>query len=282
MAAAALVVLAATVGAVGLNTVRGPLGWSAADYAPAALATTLKPYYQSRVPDGPGPFPTALLFSGCDGPKDNLPFLAEELAEAGWASIIVDSHRPRQYEKYEAWRLVCSGQLLNGSERAGDVAVALDNARRMDFVDDAQIVMIGASHGGWAVLDFLTLVSQNRVPPILQTWPVSIQEAGLSGLQSVVVLYPYCGTLSMAGRDGWSVPVPAMFLLVEGDTITDFDDCLQLAERERGRGQPIEIGTFRGVTHGFDQVEKSLWSRLEFNPDARDAAVREILEFIDD
>ena len=95
-----------------------------------------RPFYRVTRPDGPGPFPTALLFSGCDGPKDNLERWARDARRAeGWASIIVDSHGPRGFSDYEVWRLVCAGQLFMGSERAGDVLVAIDDARRMRFVD---------------------------------------------------------------------------------------------------------------------------------------------------
>lgn len=280
--AAGILTLVAAFGAVGVNTLRGPMGWSTADHAPAALAATLAPYYRTVIPEtGDGPYPTALLFSGCDGPKDNLGFLAQALAEAGWASIVIDSHGPRDYEKYEAWRLICSGQLLTGAERAGDVAVAIDEARAMEFVDGERIALIGASHGGWAIFDFLALASSGRVPPILESWPNSLARDGLSGIESVVALYPYCGALSIAGREGWSADVPALFLLVEGDSIADDRDCLDLAAKEQALGAEVEVGTFRGVTHGFDQAQKSALSTLEFNADARVAAVREIVSFLD-
>jgi dienelactone hydrolase len=278
--ATGIVILLTALGALGVNTLRGPMGWSMAAHSPVALAETLAPAYRITRPEGEGPFPTALLFSGCDGPKDNLGVLAHALAEQGWASIIVDSHGPRSYDKYETWRLICSGQLLTGAERAGDVAVAIDDARGMDFVDAGRIALIGASHGGWAVLDFLALASQGRVPPILEAWPESFRDDGLAGIESIVALYPYCGSLSIAARDGWTLDLPTLFLLVEGDGIADETDCLRLVEREQDRGIDVEIGTFRGVTHGFDQADKSALSPLEFSPAARAAALREITAFI--
>jgi dienelactone hydrolase len=277
----AAVVVLTVLGALGANTLRGPMGWSMAAHTPVALTETLSPYYRITKPRGAGPFPTALLFSGCDGPKDNLDVLARALAETGWASIIVDSHGPRAYDRFETWRLICSGQLLTGAERAGDVAVAIDDARGMAFVDADRIALIGASHGGWAVLDFLALASEGRVPPILEKWPDSFLERGVSGIRRVVALYPYCGVLSIAANDGWQVDVPTLFLLVDGDAIADDQDCRRLASREQSRGLEVEVGMFRGVTHGFDQAEKSALSTLAFDPAARAAAVREITAFLE-
>lgn len=97
-------------------------------HAPDALAAKLRQGFTVSEPAGDGPFPTALLVSGCDGPKDNLVRLATTRRAAGWAAVIVDSHGPRGYDHAQRWRLICTGQLLTGSERAGDVAVALDAA----------------------------------------------------------------------------------------------------------------------------------------------------------
>lgn len=98
-------------------------GLTVARVMPAELSAQLSPAYRLTTPEGEGPFPTALLFSGCDGPRDNLGTWATALAEAGWASFSVDSHRPRNLTEFELWRLDCAGQLLSGQERAGDVAV---------------------------------------------------------------------------------------------------------------------------------------------------------------
>ena len=151
-------------------------------------------------PDGPGPFPTALLFSGCDGPKDNLERWAAMLRSIGWASIIVDSHGPRGFSDYEIWRLVCAGQLFMGSERAGDVLVAIDDARRMRFVDPDRIVLVGSSHGGWAIMDLLALDPPRRLPTNLAGSRAGAPADPLAGVVGAILLYPYCGQANRARR----------------------------------------------------------------------------------
>ena len=130
-----------------------------------------RPYYRVLRPPGEGPFPTALLYSGCDGPQDNLERWAAMLNARGWAAIIVDSHGPRGFSDYEVWRLVCAGQLFMGSERAGDVLVSIDDARRMPFVDPDRMALVGASHGGWAIMDLLALDPPRRLPFNLSALP---------------------------------------------------------------------------------------------------------------
>ena len=88
---------AAVVGALWLlvaagNTLGRYLGWTVPARDPETLAETLRPYYRVLKPDGPGRFPTALLYSGCDGPHDNLDRWAAMLNGPGWAAVIVDSH----------------------------------------------------------------------------------------------------------------------------------------------------------------------------------------------
>lgn len=266
--AGALGILLVVAGALGLNTLRAWLGLALVEHTPEALGARLRAHYAITRPEGVGPFPTALLFSGCDGPKDNLTRLAAALAGAGWAAVVVDSHGPRGLDEVEQWRLVCAGQLLTGAERAADVAVAIDDARRMAFVDPTRLALVGASHGGWAVLDLLALLSAGELSPILARWPESIERDGLAGVRAAILLYPYCGALSRAAAIGWREPIPTLFALVAGDTIADDADCRALARRLAAAGRPVEVRVFEGVTHGFDQADKATLSTLEFDPEA--------------
>lgn len=246
--------------------------------SPAELSRHLAPGYRLTTPDGAGPFPTALLFSGCDGPRDNLDTWAAALAAAGWAALIVDSHAHRGLDDYALWRLVCAGQILTGAERAADVAVALADARAMPQVDAGRLALIGASHGGWAVMEFLAMAERGNLPPGLTAFP---DAAPLEGLRAALLLYPYCGTMSRAARRGWSQPLPVLFLLVEGDTIADEAPCLQTATRADRRGLPVEVHTYDGVTHGFDQRDKAPFSTLRYDPDTTEDAIERGIAFLE-
>lgn len=263
---AALVALLA-IGIAGQAAMR-VLGVSLNRTSPAALSVLLSPAYGARLPEGEGPFPTALLASGCDGPKDNLETWADTLNEIGWAAIIVDSHGPRGLGGDPTWRLVCTGTMLPGGARAGDLAVALADARAMPFVDPDRLALIGASHGGWAVLDLLALADLGRRPENLTRWPEAPGADPLAGVVAVAAIYPYCGEASRAKRAGWHRDVPVLLILVDNDTVTDESDCLALAQRVQGRGLPVTVDVIPNVTHGFDQKDKAFPSTLDYDSGA--------------
>lgn len=264
---------------LGARTVLPGLAWWSGARAPGERAAMLRPGYRVFTPDGPGPFPTALLFSGCDGPKDNLERMAATLNASGWAAVSVDSHGPRGFGDASLWRLVCAGQLLPGPERAGDVAVALADVRRMEFADPERLALIGASHGGWAILDMLALHGRRRLPVGLSAWPDG-SGGTLKGVRAAVLLYPYCGLASEAGRHGWSAGIPMLFVLVEHDTIADEEDCRRIMAEMTAQGRPVEELLLQGVTHGFDQEEKAPLSTLTFDPEAAAAARARIMDFL--
>jgi len=274
---AAGVVLAA----VALNALARYEGWWIPRLAPGALSAKLAPFYRVTKPQGAGPFPTALLYSGCDGPHDNLAAWAAMLNAQGWAAIVVDSHGPRGLLHHEAWRLVCAGQLLMGSERAGDVLVSVADARRMPFVDPARLVLLGASHGGWAIMDLLALDAEGRLPFNLAAPPPGPTDP-LAGVVGAILLYPYCGEASRAARTGWSRKLPTLFLLGAGDVIAPAGKCIALAERLTAEGVPVETRLFEGVTHGFDQQERSELSTLAFDAAATEAAMAAARQFLAD
>jgi len=265
---------------LGAQTAMRLNGYSLNRVAPQELSAKLRPYYQITKPTGEGPFPTALLASGCDGPRDNLQTWAAALKEAGWASIIVDSHRPRGFENDPTWRLICSGVLLPGGARAGDLAVALADARELDFVDENQMALVGASHGGWAVLDLLALSDSRKTPENLTSWPEAPLDDPISGVIAVAVLYPYCGQASLARRRGWERGIPVAMFLVEGDSIADEQDCIAIANRMRLDDLLVEVRIFEDVTHGFDQKGKSYFSTLRYDNLSAGILVRELKKYL--
>lgn len=266
--------------AVAGNSLAHYRGWSVHRMAPTELAAKLRPYYRIAKPPGAGRFPTALLYSGCDGPKDNLDRWSAALNAAGWATIVVDSHGPRGFSDHEVWRLICAGQMFMGSERAGDVLVSIGDARRLPFVDPDRIALIGASHGGWAIMDLLALDPPRRLPFNLSGLPDDPGGDPLAGVAGAILLYPYCGTANRASRGAWRRPIPTLFVLSEDDTIADPDDCRRIADELATRGVPVETLMLSGVTHGFDQQERSALSTLDFDEAATAKALARGLDFL--
>lgn len=271
-----VVLLAALIG----NTVAGYLGWTAQRMSRDELSGLLSPYYEVSRPEGEGPFPTALLFSGCDGVRDNMERWADMLVHNGWAAIVVDSHTPRDYADNEWWRLICTGQVLTGAERAGDILVALTDARAMDFVDNDRMALIGMSHGGWSIMDLMALNSTGRIPFNLSgVRPADAQEA-LSGVRALVLVYPWCGLSNRARQTVWDDNAPTLFLLASDDIIAPSNECVEIAKAMEAAGHDVETRFFPGVTHAFDQANRSYLSPLSFDAAATAIALRTAANFL--
>jgi len=278
--AGAVVALLLVAGVV-FNTVGNYRGWTVKRVNPEALSDLLSPDYRVMRPEGDGPFPTALLFSGCDGPHDNMERWAEALVADGWAAVIVDSHAPRGFDDLEAWRLVCIGQILTGAERAGDVLVSLADGRAMPFVDPDRMALIGMSHGGWSIMDLLALESRDRLPLNLTRAPGVDDDPPLAAVKAVVLVYPWCGPTNRAADDGWTHDAPVLFVLADDDMIAPAADCRAVAATLEEMGRSVEIESFAGVTHGFDQQARAVPSTLVFDAAATAQALRRAIDFLD-
>lgn len=263
------------------NTLTRYLGLTVPANDPAAIDEALRPHLRIARPEGPGPFPTALLYSGCDGPADNLARWSEMLVARGWAAISVDSHTPRDLLDYDVWRLVCAGQLMLGSERAGDVLVSIYGARRMDFVDPERLVLIGFSHGGWSIMELMVFEERWTLPFSLTALPDDPVDHPLDGVRGSILVYPYCGTANRARERGWRYPAPTLFLLAENDIIAPAADCLGIADRLAARDMDVETMVLPGTTHGFDQQVRAQPSPLRFDAAATEAALSAAGAFLD-
>nr|WP_253948982.1 dienelactone hydrolase family protein [Mangrovicoccus sp. HB161399] len=232
------------------------------------------------MPDGQGaPHPVAILLSGCDGVHDNMYWWAEELAGLGYAGLILDSHGPRGLDKLESWRLVCAGQVLPGAERAGDLVAALEAVRADPALDGDNVLLFGASHGGWTAMEALADLMAPALPAGIKAWETPPAEL-LAGIRGAVLLYPYCGALNGSARSPWDSAPPVLMILGGHDTIISTPACRKLAGSLAGQGARISVREFAEADHGFDQREKSFLSSLVFDAGLRDRAREEVGAFL--
>lgn len=266
--------------ALAINAFRGRLGWSATPQPPETIASLIVPAMRWTLPEGEGPHPVALLLSGCDGPQPNLDRLAAGLEDVGWASVIIDSHGPRGLDDVQLWRLVCAGQLLNGAERAADIAITLAELRKRPEIDRERVALVGLSHGGWAILDYLAMARAGTLPPLLTSWPEAIVADPVGGIREAVFFYPYCGPASLGSVYVLPAEPSYLFLLVEGDTIANERHCLEIAGRLLSVRADVAVTVYEGVTHSFDAEQHSVLSTLEFDPGTTEAATSALLDFL--
>ncbi len=123
----------------------------------AARWAALAPHAVWRVPDGEGPFPTVLLFHGCGGRRAFLDRYMAAMTRRGLAAVSIDSFAPRRWSRARVLATVCTGLELPGHQRAGDVLASLWGVSRDPRADPTRLALAGWSHGGWAIMDLMTM-----------------------------------------------------------------------------------------------------------------------------
>ena len=210
--------------------------------SPTEIAATL------RLPDGDGPFPAVVLLHGCSGlerDRDGVPYrglLAHQdaLAEAGFASLIVDSWGSRGIATNDAYALRCQGRFAPA--RQADLSGAIRYLRGRGDISEA-IGVLGLSQGGRTAVE----ASAWRRSGIRRQVP-----------KAAVALYPSCRT---APGD---VAMPLLILTGGSDFIAPADVCRTWLDRY-ARTRPLtdpdpnaapvpvpELVVYPGVFHGFD------------------------------
>ena len=267
-------IVAVVLVAAALNSLRNWAGIAVVTDTPAERLALLEPDWR-MVPAGTAVADAgSVLLSGCDGVHDNMDYWAGVLAGRGYPGLIVDSHAPRGFDKLESWRLLCMGQLLPGAERAGDLATAVA------ATDRDRVILLGASHGGWSVLEFLRQSRSGDLPPGLSEWPAP-PAALHDKIAAAIVIYPYCGILNGAAEGDWSDMPPILMILAGKDELKVTPACQRMAEDLRARGARLELVLYDDAGHGFEQQERAPLSTLIFRPELREAATTEVAAFLD-
>lgn len=223
----------------------------------------LAPHFAVTRPDGDGPFPVVIMMHGCGGPRPFLDETSEVAVHAGAAVINVDSYRPRRISRVAALATVCTGARLQGRERAGDLYAAVAWARQQSWADRTRIGAVGWSHGAWTIMDALALRSgaEMRRATRLDDLP----DEPLAGLSATLIVYPYTGVGSYAGRRDWRLAPRSTAIVAQHDYIVG--QTRGTLERQRLRSPSLDIVLFEGATHAFEDPLASD-PRVRFNPAA--------------
>ncbi|WP_306014753.1 dienelactone hydrolase family protein [Oceanicaulis sp. MMSF_3324] len=224
----------------------------------------MEPYVRVSYPPGDGPFPAVLLFHGCGGVRQVTENYAALAVKAGVAAVIVDSLRARAISYEQALAQVCTGHRLWGRERAADVYAALELIRQDKQIDPQRLALAGWSHGGWTVLDALTLARMQTPPDGLSDAP----EQPFKGVTGVFLVYPYVSGPSLAVRNDWLADIPIEGVLVERDSMASEADASVVFSRAREHGASVSWSVLGGVTHAFDEPDHHPESALRYDPQA--------------
>ena len=198
-------------------------------------------------PDDDRPRPAVILFHGCGGLRGHLPKYAAAAKAAGWRAFIVDSYAPRGWSRQFAMAMVCTGILLHGSQRAGDVLAALSGVSQRADVDASKIVLAGWSHGGWGIMEAMSSPRGIRM--------LGVEDPGAASLDGVVgayLAYPYVGIGAVNRMRAWTHCPKTLAVISRTDHLTAVRNAEQVHDMVRQCGAEVETWIADG-THSFDE-----------------------------
>lgn len=224
----------------------------------------LEPHFTVLKPAREGRFPVVLMLHGCGGARPFISNMAEVAVGAGAAAVIIDSYTPRRISQLAAYATVCTGARLHGRERAGDLYAAMAWTRAQPWADPNRIAAMGWSHGGWTILDALSLRAGAEMERV--TGLRGLAEEPLEGLAGAMVVYPYTGVGSYVGQRPWRMtPKNTAAIVAQHDYIVG--ESRAALEKQRARGAALDIHYFQGATHAFEDAEAADM-RVRFNAEA--------------
>lgn len=175
-------------------------------------------------PQGNGPFPAVVLLHGCGGITNLGHDWVKKLSTWGYVSLQVDSLGPRGYSN------ICTNSTVLiqlPPLRAQDAYDAKSYLAKLNFVDPERIAVMGWSHGGWTVLNAVTLKLGDP-------------------FRAGIAFYPYCS------EDLGSVNAPLLILIGDKDDWTPAGNCLQMMPRQGRAKSEVILKIYPGAYHGFD------------------------------
>ena len=215
----------------------------------AELWAVLEPDVRVHGPADDLPRPAVLLFHGCGGVRGHMQDFADTAAEAGVRAFVVDSFTPRGWGYAYGVAFVCTGARFWGRERAGDVLAALWGVTRRPDVDPTRLCLAGWSHGGWTIMDLMTM-------PLASPGEAALQDATaapLAGVRSLFLAYPYGGFGTLSRRRPWLRAPEVLGVIPAWDHITRGTDVDRIYATVRQAGGELELWEMPEGSHSFDE-----------------------------
>ena len=234
----------------------------------AARADMLARGVRVLKPAGPGPFPVALQMHGCAGSQPFQNSYAEAAVNAGAAVVIVDSFKPRGMSRLDGSLFVCTGTVLRGAQRAGDLYAMLHWLKSQPWADASRVMAAGWSHGGWTIMDgFAQGDGAARMTGLSDADP-----ALLKTVKGAFLVYPYASFPSLTSARGWQGQRPKVFAVLGGkDQVVGTGGPMKALNRLKADGLQVDVLTFPDATHAFDDDDAND-PRTRYRPDLRTTA----------
>ena len=213
---------------------------------PEIIKTNLKDNMKVVKPDGDGPFPTVILFTGAGEPfwRPGYGNWMNWLKDRGYASVISDSGKSRGVTGK-----AMMGKALMPIERAKEVFWIKDIIQNLNFIDKKKLALMGMSHGGDSIIDSLVYSSEDP------------NQYNLDGVKSVIAFYPGCRKpifgvkLTKNYGSAWSQKnIPVSIFQGSIDKWNKIELCQGVVERQKQAGTPISYHFYEKARHCFDEI----------------------------
>lgn len=215
-------------------------------------------------PQAPGPHPALVLLHGRSGAYSSLKrgtYTAETLsqrhrmwgnfwAERGYVALLVDSFGPRGYPEgfpvssYKSRPPEVSEQTV----RPFDAYGALDFLRARGDVIRNRIGVHGWSNGGMTILAALGMNAPGLVDP-----------TPANGFRAALAQYPSCREQQRQGD--YRPYAPLLMLVAADDDEVSPRICQEFAAVLKSHGASVELVTYEGAQHAYDDPGKTKQSR---------------------
>jgi len=233
------------------------------------------------LPSGRGPHPAVIMLHGRAGAYSSLAqgvynadtlskrhkFWGEFWASHGYVALLVDSFGPRGYwqgfpkHSYAERPSEVSEQMVRPLDAYGALAYVQSRA---DIMTN-RVGLQGWSNGGMTALVTMSTRAPGIPPPALD-----------KGFRAALVFYPGCGMEAVQGS--YAPYAPLLLFVALADEEVSPVRCEHLVQRVRTAGGPLELITYPGAEHNFDDPSASK-QRHPANASARQDAVQRAERF---
>jgi len=234
----------------------------------------LEPHTTVVGPDDDRPRPAVLLFHGCGGLRDHLPKYAAAAKAAGWRAFIVDSYAPRGFSRQFAMATVCTGLILRGHERAGDILATILGVSARPDVDASRIALAGWSHGGWGIMEAMSADRRANSLGLADPGDVSLE-----GVKAAYLAYPYVGFAALNRMRPWRHCPRTLAVISRHDHLTTVRNAQKVHDMVRNCGAEVETWIAEG-THSFDEPMTA--PPMRYHPELSDEAIRRFKALLED
>jgi dienelactone hydrolase len=236
--------------------------------------TLLTPFITVYGPDDDKVRPAVVLFHGCGGLRPHVHTYAQAAALTGVRAYVVDSFAARGWDRNFAVSLICTGVVMQGYERSGDVLSVLWGLRESRLVDMDNIMLVGYSHGGWSIMDLMT-------EPLTQSGEAKLTDpdASLANVRGLFLVYPYINFPARSNGNAWLRHPKVFAVLAEKDHLTPIKHSRKVFDAVKAAGSEVTVLSLN-ATHAFDE-EDNKGGVMRYSADAMRQSMAAMLTFME-